>query len=86
MLRPSRGTRHTAAGSPRAGRPKGPAPGTSAAGALDVATHGTTGVGALRDQFGLEITSILGETHKFASKQDYWGVFVNNVPVCRRRL
>ena len=50
-------------------------PATTAAGALDVATHhnwnGTYG------SYGLSVTSILGEAHPFTSSK-YWSIFVNN--------
>ncbi len=70
------------------GTPKGSCPDTSATGALDVATRHDWG--GSNDQFGLEITSIFGETHTFASKKDFWEVFVNNVPsavgACEQKL
>jgi hypothetical protein len=60
------------------GTARGSCPETSGAGALDVATkHNWAGT---NDKFGLEITSIFGETHTFASKKDFWEIFVNNVP------
>ena len=57
--------------------PKGQCPATSAAGALDVATNHDWS-GHYDKGLGLEITSILGETHKFSSKY-FWELFVNNV-------
>jgi hypothetical protein len=62
----------------RFGAPTGRCPETSAAGALDVATKHGWG-GKFESSFGdYEITSILGETHTFTSK-DFWEIFVNNV-------
>jgi hypothetical protein len=60
----------------RAGTPKGTCPATSAAGALDVATHHKWG-GTYDKSFGLEITSILGEKHTFSSGA-FWEIFLNN--------
>ena len=55
--------------------PAGACPATTAAGALDVATHhnwnGSYGT------YGLSVTSILGETHAFTSSR-YWSIFVDN--------
>ncbi len=67
---------HTHSGAiTKGGTPKGACPGTSGAGALDVATHhkwnGSYG------SLGLSVTSILGETHTFTSG-NYWSVWVNN--------
>ncbi len=71
------------------GTPTGTCPDASAAGALDVATHHKWG-GSYDQQFGLEITSIFGETHTFASKKYFWEVFVNNTPAsvgaCAQKL
>jgi hypothetical protein len=61
------------------GAPNGKCPDASAAGALDAATHHRW-KGIWESSFNdYEITSILGETHTFSSK-DFWEVFVNNVP------
>jgi hypothetical protein len=57
------------------GIPRGKCPETSGAGALDVATHRKWA--GTYDQFGLEVTSIFGETHTFSSKY-FWEIFVNN--------
>lgn len=58
------------------GTPAGACPSTSAAGALDLATHhrfnGTYG------SFGLSVTQILGETHPFTPPSYYWSVWVDN--------
>jgi hypothetical protein len=63
----------------RFGAPTGKCSDDSAAGALDQATHHNW-KGTWESSFGdYEITSILGETHTFASKKDYWEVFVNDV-------
>jgi hypothetical protein len=61
------------------GAPKGGCPAQSGQGALDVATHHRW-AGKWSTEFGpeYEITSILGETHSFTSKE-YWEIFVNNV-------
>jgi hypothetical protein len=63
----------------RFGAPKGGCSAESGQGALDVATHHRW-AGKWSTEFGpeYEITSILGETHSFTSK-DYWEIFVNNV-------
>ncbi len=68
---------HTRAGSiTKGGTPPGACPATSAAGALDVATHhrwnGSYGT------YGLSVTSILGETHPIAPPRYYWSIWVNN--------
>jgi hypothetical protein len=59
----------------KGGAPAGTCPATTAAGALDVATHhnwnGSSG------QFGVSVTSILGEAHPFTS-EDYWSIWVDN--------
>jgi len=60
------------------GAPRGVCPATSAAGALDSATKHRWGGTFQRSFSDYEITSILGETHKFTSK-NFWEIFVNNV-------
>lgn len=60
----------------KAGAPTGACSATSAAGALDVATHHNWG-GSYSHSFGLAVTSILGEAHVFNSPY-YWSVWVNN--------
>ena len=63
----------------RYGASKGSCSAKSAQGALDVATRHRW-KGKWSTQFGpeYEVTSILGETHRFTSKY-YWEIFVNNV-------
>lgn len=61
----------------KGGTPAGKCPSTSAAGALDVATHHNWN--GTYTKYGLEVLSILGESHPFTSK-DYWEIFVNDVP------
>jgi hypothetical protein len=63
----------------RFGAPKGACSANSGQGALDVATHHRWR-GKWSTQFGpeYEVTSILGETHRFTSKY-FWEIFVNNV-------
>jgi Domain of unknown function (DUF4430) len=62
----------------KGGTPKGKCSDTSAAGALDVATHDKWG-GKYDKSLGLEITSIFGEKHTFSSPM-FWEIFVNNKP------
>jgi hypothetical protein len=59
----------------KGGTPKGKCSATTAAGALDVATHHRWN-GKSTSQ-GLELTSILGETHTFSTK-DYWSIWVGD--------
>jgi hypothetical protein len=75
LLAPTTATTHTG-WITKAGTPQGKCPATSGAGALDVATHHRWG-GAYSSSLGLAVTSILGETHTFSSK-DYWSVWVDN--------
>jgi hypothetical protein len=71
-------TAQTRAGSiTMGGAPAGACPATSAAGALDIATHHRWG-GKFASGLGLEITSILGERHVFSSPY-FWEIFVDNV-------
>ncbi len=58
----------------KGGTPAGACPASSAAGALDAATHRWTGT---YSSVGIEITQILGETHTF-SKGSYWSIWVDN--------
>jgi Domain of unknown function (DUF4430) len=71
------------------GTPRGKCPETSAAGALDVATHHKW-AGNYETGVGLEVTSIFGEAHTFASKKYFWEIFVNNRPAsvgaCAQKL
>jgi hypothetical protein len=70
---------HTRRGSiTRYGAPKGSCPARSAMGALDAATrHRWKGTWS-KSFDDYEITSILGETHSFSSK-NYWEIFVGDV-------
>lgn len=70
---------HTHAGSiTKGGAPAGNCPATSAAGALDVATHGRWGGSYSTHYAELSLTSILGETWSFSQKKYYWGIWVND--------
>jgi len=60
----------------KGGAPTGACSATSAAGALDVATHHNWG-GTYSSSLGLAVSSILGEAHTFSSPF-YWSVWVNN--------
>lgn len=67
---------HTHSGAiTKGGAPAGACPASTAAGALDVATHhrwdGSYGT------YGLSVTSVLGEVHALASPR-YWSIFVND--------
>jgi hypothetical protein len=69
---------HTESGSiTKGGTPTGSCPGSSAAGYLDSATHHRWN-GTYSSGLGVEITGVLGETHKFSAKGFYWGIWVNN--------
>lgn len=59
----------------KGGTPKGKCSSTTAAGALDVATHHRWN--GTYDSQGLEITSVLGETHLFTTKY-YWSIWVGD--------
>jgi hypothetical protein len=76
LLAPSRARTH-AGWITKGGTPSGTCPETSAAGALDVATHHRWGGTYSASVGGLEITSILGERHTFSSAY-FWEIFVNN--------
>ena len=60
----------------KGGAPAGACPATTAAGALDVATHHRWQSGAY-GAYGLSVTSVLGESHPFTSTY-YWSIFVND--------
>jgi len=62
----------------KGGAPAGTCPATSAAGALDVATHGRWNGSYSTKYAQLSLTSILGETWTFSQKSYYWGIWVNN--------
>ncbi len=59
----------------KGGTPKGKCSAKSAAGALDVATRHRWN--AIYTSQGTEVTSILGETHTFSTK-DYWSIWVGD--------
>jgi hypothetical protein len=61
----------------KGGTPTGKCPATSAAGALDVATHHRWGATYSSSLGEPEIISILGEKHSFSSKY-YWSVWTDN--------
>jgi hypothetical protein len=61
----------------KGGTPAGSCPGSSAAGYLDSATHHRWN-GTYSSGLGVEITKVLGETHKFSAKGFYWGIWVND--------
>jgi hypothetical protein len=70
------------------GTPRGSCPATSAAGALDVATHHNWSGKYDSSLGGLEIFSIFGERHTFSSPY-FWEIFVNNRPgtgACAQKL
>lgn len=60
----------------RGGTPPGACPVASGAGALDAATHHNW-KGTYSSGLGIEVTSILGETHTFTSPY-YWSLLVDN--------
>ncbi|MFZ0089345.1 MAG: hypothetical protein WAL63_07565 [Solirubrobacteraceae bacterium] len=61
----------------KGGTPPGACPASSGAGALDLATKHRWG-GTYSSGLGVEVTSILGETHKYSPSGYYWGIWVNN--------
>jgi hypothetical protein len=61
----------------KAGTPAGTCPGSSGAGYFDSATRHRWN-GTYSSGLGVEVTSILGETHKFSARGYYWGIWVNN--------
>ena len=61
----------------KGGTPAGTCPGSSGAGYVDSVTHHNWN-GTYSSGLGVEITSVLGETHKFSAKGFYWGIWVNN--------
>jgi len=69
---------HAESGSITKGKtPPGACPGSSGAGYFDSATHHRWN-GTYSSGLGVEITNVLGETHKFSAKGFYWGIWVNN--------
>lgn len=70
---------HTHSGSiTKGGAPAGACPASSAAGALDQATHHNWGGRYSSSVGGIFITRILGEKHVFSSRGFYWAIWVNN--------
>ena len=63
--------------SPRAGRPPVRAPAARAR-AISTPPPTTTGAARYSSGLGVEITKVLGETHRFSAKGFYWGVWVND--------
>jgi hypothetical protein len=61
----------------KGGAPKGACPATSAAGALDVATHHSWGAKFDTSFNDYELTSVLGETWSFTSP-NFWSEWINN--------
>ncbi len=61
----------------KGGTPSGSCPGSSGAGYVDAATHHKWN-GTYSSGLGVEITSVLGETHKFSAKGFYWGIWIND--------
>lgn len=69
---------HTEPGSiTKGGTPKGSCPGTSGAGYFDSATHHHWN-GSFSSGLGIEINTVLGETHIFSAKGFFWGIWLNN--------
>jgi hypothetical protein len=62
----------------KGGTPTGKCPATSAAGALDVATHHNWDASYSVKYSSLFITSILGESFASKSAKYYWAIYVNN--------
>jgi hypothetical protein len=60
----------------RAGATPGACPGKDAIGYFDSATHHKWG-GSFSSGLGVEVTTVLGETHKYSAKGFYWGLWVN---------
>lgn len=69
---------HTEPGSiTKGGTPRGICPGSSGAGYLDSATHHRWN-GSYSSGLGIEVLTVLGETHTFSAKGYYWGIWVND--------
>jgi hypothetical protein len=69
---------HTESGSiTKGGTPAGMCPGTSAAGYFDSATHHHWN-GSFFSGLGIDVTTVLGETHNFSAKGFSWSIWVNN--------
>jgi Domain of unknown function (DUF4430) len=73
LLKPTK-TRGEKGSITKGGTPKGKCPGTTAAGALDAATHGRWTGKYYASVQGIFVTSILGVK---PSGKGYWGFFVN---------
>jgi hypothetical protein len=61
----------------KGGTPAGTCPGSSGAGYFDSATHHDWN-GTYTSGLGIEVTTVLGETHRFSANGFYWGLWVNN--------
>jgi hypothetical protein len=61
----------------KGGTPAGTCPGSAAIGYVDSATHHKWG-GSYSSGLGVEVTSVLGETHRYSAKGYYWGIWLNN--------
>jgi hypothetical protein len=61
----------------RAGATPGSCPGKDAIGYFDSVTHHHWG-GTFSSGLGVELTQVLGETHKYSAKGYYWGIWVND--------
>jgi hypothetical protein len=61
----------------KGGTPAGSCPGSSGAGDLDAATHHNWG-GTYSSGLGIDINTVLGETHTFSPTGFYWAIWVNN--------
>jgi hypothetical protein len=71
-------TVHAGTGSVTKGRtPAGVCPAASAAGALDAAARHRWD-GSYSSGLGIEVTTILGETHRYSPNGYYWGIWVDN--------
>lgn len=61
----------------KAHMPPGVCPADSAAGAFNRATRGRWG-GTYSSGLGIEVDTVLGETHKYSPHGYYWGIWVND--------
>jgi hypothetical protein len=62
----------------KGGTPAGSCPGNSGAGDFDAATHHNWGGTYSSSVGGIEINTVLGESHPFSATGFYWGIWVNN--------
>jgi hypothetical protein len=76
-LLPATGVKTHTGSITKGGTPTGTCPATSAAGALDRAT-GHSWNGSYSSGLGINITTILGETHKYSPNGYYWSIWVDN--------